>query len=342
MTPLQRLPMIDLMRALAFFAIIIFHASYTLWAPAGYDRVPEPDLWVWPLEAYARALSFSGFTIILLSFFLFGFKNEIGRGWQRLWLILAGFFVVWAVVSGSFPYIWDIYPYLLIVLALAGWTRRWPGWWLVILGGITVSTPFWNLEPTLKWPDWLSGPLFGNCSVNDSLGDDWPLLPWIGYPIFALGLGRLARDHEPRLRGMKRLEIFFWVVVLALSLTQIGEYYVTPLGNRFACYIFRRPLETFWAHQIWVIFLVRLGFLPAVHTWLSRSTVINWLSRRAVNRRFFLAYFIHYPYCLAWAWAAIALQVNLRGWIFALGVYSCAVWVECSSVVIRRFLTDNK
>ncbi len=337
-----RLPVIDLIRLFSFLAIIIFHTSFTLWPAAQFDRVPEPSLWITPLETYARALSFSGFTVIFLSFFLFGFKAELKQNWFRLWLLMLAFFALWRLGGDDFPYIWDIYPYLLVVVALSALLRNWPGWLLAILGGILTSIPFWHFEPRLQLVDWLSGPIFGNCHLNDLDGDEWPLLPWIGYPIFAFGMGRLARKYENKLKSMSFGEIVFWSAALGISLNQIGEYYATPLGYRFGCFIFRRPPLTFWSHQIWIIFLVRLGYTRVVNTWLTRNRLVTWITQRPVNRKFYLAYFLHYPFCLVWAAGASHLNLNLQPWVFAAGVFACVIWVEYSTVVLSRILLNNK
>jgi hypothetical protein len=327
---------IDVVRALSFFAVIVFHTSYALWAGAGVENVPVRDFWSAPVEDFARALSFSGFTLLFLSFFLFGWKQEPRKKWLRLWLILCAFFAVWAAAGGDFPYIWDIYPYLLVVIGLILLVRLWPPWILALAGGLLTSVPFWNLEAFFNWPVWLSGPLFGSCLRGDDLGEDWPLLPWIGYPIFAYGLGSLTYKYSLKLKRFTLWEAAVWILVLLSSLPYLGDYFFTPLGNSFACYIFRRPAEVFWAHQIWVIFLIRLNFIAAVARQIEGLRWIQWLSQRPLNQYFVLAYFLHYPFCLAWGAFARHFQIEMRGWCFALGIFLCVVWIEWAPRAARR------
>lgn len=329
----ERLPMIDILRLFSFFAIVIFHMTYALWGRNGFDFIPDSHLSTRILESYGRLMAFSGFTVLFLSFFLFGFR-AIQPDWRKLWLTLFGFFLVWAVAGGEFPYIWDVYPYLLVATLLCALSSKWPAWVLVALGGVTTSLPFWRLESILNLSPLVTGALFGNCSHSGGLGEEWPLLPWLGYPLFALGVGKLAFTHREGLTKMKSAEAVFWVAALSYSTTLLGGYFSTPIGDHFACFMFQRPADIFWAHQVWPIFFLRLGFLASVKASLTNSATTQKISRLMINQRFLFAYFIHYPFCLAWA-ALAAASAMPPEWAFALGVVTCIIWAEVTPRLFR-------
>jgi uncharacterized membrane protein len=331
----KRLVIIDLIRAASFIAIVIFHMTYALWGRTGLNVIPDTQLSTQVLEIYGRLLGFSGFTVLFLSFFLFGYQPN--RNWKKLWITLFGFFLVWAALSGEFPYIWDVYPYLLVVILLAAFLRSWPGWIVASIGAIVVSIPFWRLESYLNWPPIVTGTMFGNCTLSNGVGEDWPLLPWIGLPIFALGVGQLAHRHAKRLQNFSFAEGVFWLLALVSTAPYLGGYFSVPIGDHFACYVFRRPPVTFWSHQLCLILLLRVGFLPAVNNWLESRSFFKWLSGLAINRSFFLAYFVHYPYCLAWAAFASAIAMN-PATAFAVGVVTCLIWAECLPRLLRPFM----
>ena len=155
----QRLTGIDILRYFSFLAILIFHLTYAFWAPHGLEQQPFQGLWSQPFEQYARAFAFSGFSILLLSFFLFGFKES--RKLRFLISILSVFFVVWSIVSWDYPYFWDIYPYLISVLLLLAMVRklRIPPLVLIFSGAAITSIPFWQLEGVFALPAWLEPAL---------------------------------------------------------------------------------------------------------------------------------------------------------------------------------------
>ncbi len=333
LTDSTRLHGIDLLRTMSFLAILIFHLSYALWAHHGrLDAIQSPL--TKPFEVYARALVFSGFSVLLLSFFLFGFRGT--RKWGVLAYAFLGFFVVWNLTARELVYVWDIYPFLLCALILVRLVREASPTWLMGVGALLVSIPFWKLEGAWPQPAWLEPMLIGRCA-GQGLGD-WPLLPWIGYPLFAFGLGRLAALHRSKLKTMDSRELMVWVALLAASIAWLGNYYVTPLGDQFSCYTFRRPPAEFWAHQLWILFGLRVSLLAAVEGRLASWSWVRWLSRRSVNRRFFLVYFAHYPLCLAVAALADLYEVTFLPVTYVAGFFAVLLMTE---VVFRPGFGEN-
>src|SRR4051812_24785421 len=96
--PKQRILGIDLIRFFSFYAILAFHQSYALWAGDGHEGLAVKTLWLLPIEVYARTLAFSGFSVMFLSFFLFGLQLRASRKWHALWPILFVFFIIWSVL----------------------------------------------------------------------------------------------------------------------------------------------------------------------------------------------------------------------------------------------------
>src|ERR1044072_6926257 len=117
----NRLYVLDIVRFFAFLAIVSYHQSYAFWARFGHLGDPINSPWMIPVESYSRFWVFSGFSVMFLSFVLFGYKVRASR--RNLWLVLAAFFAIWCVTAEDFPYVWDVYPFLLASLALLALVR---------------------------------------------------------------------------------------------------------------------------------------------------------------------------------------------------------------------------
>ncbi|NJL25966.1 MAG: hypothetical protein HC902_12905 [Calothrix sp. SM1_5_4] len=202
--------------------------------------------------------------------------------------------MIWAFTVRDETTVWDIYPFLFISLLLVTVLRRSRPWFPVVTGAALLCVPFWRWEESLEIPLWLKTILVGACAEPLDMGD-WPLLPWIGYPLFAFGAGRWAAAWSSRER-LGRAEALVWILALTATLPWLGAYHDTPLGNRFSCFVFRVDPAAFWAHQTWIFALTRISLLMAVQGRLRSWDWPRWFSRRAVNRRFFLTYFLHYPF----------------------------------------------
>lgn len=336
----DRLLGLDLIRFFSFYAIVFFHWGVSLWAPLGYDYNPVGALrWA---ELYGRVLSFSGFSVLALSFFLFGYK---GRNLTKQNLLLPLLFVfggLWIFTDNEFPYLWDIYPYLLTAVSAVVLLDRLqvPPWLVALLSFILTSLPFWRLEGLVPLELWVEQIMWGVCRNEAALGE-WPLLPWIGFPLFAWALGRIASTQRERLASWLRLEQVAWTAVLALSITQLGNYYVTRLGDDFGCYMFRQTAWTFWAHQAWIFFFVRVSLLRHANGFLSRAKVMHLISALQVNQRFYVVYFLHYPialYCARWL---LSRNLGLNGLAGNLGLLLVIVLTEGGGIVFGLAARHN-
>lgn len=339
--PTERLYGLDLVRFVSFYAIVVFHLSYTLWGMRGHLDVPVQNWSTAPFEFYARALSFSGFSIIFISFFLFGLKPGVSRKWSWLWIALLIFLAVWNFTTEPITeYYWDIYPFLLAVFALISAARfvRLPPIALAVLGLVLTSIPFWQLQDYFALPRAWKIILFGHCEGLVGAAD-WPLLPWVGYPLLAFAAGGMARTHRAELAQWGLLERGIWALALLVSLYWLGDYYPTQLGGGYACYAFRRPIPVFWAHQIWILFAVRISLLSGINGRLAKNAGVRWISRRTVNRMFFLAYFIHYPLCFAAALAAGSLVY--APFTYPVAFFAVVLLIEAVPFVIAAIFRNN-
>ena len=298
---------LDVLRAVAFLAILIFHVSFAL-------KTTPPAM----LEIYGRLFAFSGFAVLFISFFLFGFRSSSERSWLRKIALLGAFAIVWTATAAEWPYLWDIYPFLICTLIGVTLIDRLhvAPLALAMLGGILISLPLWQLEGLLAGtPLLVKAGLLGACSVRSDLGD-WPVFPWIGWPLFAFGVGRLAKRQFSSLTQMRAPEFAIWIGTLGATTLWLGNYYVTPLGEEFGCYMFRQPPLTFWAHSAWFLFLVRASLLTSVQEFLGRSSLVKALQSWPSQRAFHLAYFVHYPIVFAWARSGLSFWlVLLLSWI---------------------------
>lgn len=334
----ERILGLDLIRFFSFSAILIFHLTYALWGRLGHTEIPVKSAWVQPLETYARALAGSGFYVLFISFFLYGLRPS--RKWVWLPVCFCAFFVLWNGIAGDWS--WDVYPFLFITLLVlgAGNLARARGRFWIFIGGVLLLTPFWNMEEIFHLPLKLESALWGVCTSRPDLGD-WPLLPWIGYPMLAFGLGKETRSLSA-LQTWRPAESFIWPVLLAAALPQLSKYYVTPLGDGFGCFIFRRPWFEFLALQIFLIFAIRVSLLRAVQSALGDRKWVCWISRRQINRHFFAAYGLHYPLCLYLAGLAFSEGLLFHPLTLLTAFVIVFTAVECACVALFRLIAHTK
>lgn len=332
----QRIYGLDLLRFFSFLAILVFHLTYAIWGRLGHTDIPVKSFWVWPLETYARLFAGSGFYVLFLSFFLYGVKPS--RKWNWLPLFFCGFFILWNFLAADWD--WDIYPFLFVTLLTLrlGDFLRVRGWLWMSLGAILLAIPFWNLEEVFHLPLRFESALWGVCQSRHDLGD-WPLLPWIGYPMLAFGFGMELRCL--RFDVWERAGKWIWPTLLALSLPLLAKYYVTPLGDAFGCSIFRRPFFEFLASQIWLLGAIRFSFLPRVQQALSEKAWVQWVSRRQINRHFFLAYGLHYPLCLLFAKWIFSKNLVFHPLTLLMGFAAVLVAVECACVALFKLIAHT-
>jgi len=336
---------IDVIRLLSFLAIVCYHVSYALWAPDGRLDVAVKDWWVYPFEVYARALVFSGFTIVFISFFLYGYKPSFSKKWKYLWILLLVFLSVWTYTTEETTDSWDIYQYLLATVLMIALVRllRIPAKVLAFTAFIVVSIPFWKLEglwPQIPPP--LESALWGLCYRAAGEGADWPLLPWLAYPLLAYAVGILVREHRPDFARIEIKELVVWIALILTSIPLLGTYYVSPLGTGFGCYVFRQAPLQFWAHQIWIWFLIRLSLTDKIQEKLQSSPAIRWVSRRQINRRFFLVYFLHFPLIFLAAQGARQGGVAYVGFVYFSIIVTTMLSLEVLPIVISKISAKIK
>ncbi len=288
---------LDLLRILSMLAI---HIHHFLWHAFYELDDPLKSHWLWaPIDAYARTLSFSGFSIVLLTSLLYGLTSRLER--RRL-LLLPFFLLAWAsfclLVWRETPVllVWDVYPLLLIGFLSAEIFRKISPIFLrfsAIVGFILLWIPFWKWEIFSDLSLFWQQIVVGNCQEDLA---DWPMLPWIGLVWLGYGLGfELQRLHLRRFSF--RLgwgEIFVFLPLLVVSLWAWGPYYRVLLGGGFACDVFRKEPYVFWAHMIWVSAFIRLSLEPRVQERLEKSKLIHSISSWGINQSFWIFYFSLY------------------------------------------------
>jgi hypothetical protein len=137
-----------------------------------------------------------------------------------------------------------------------------------------------------------------------------------------------VRENRNVFRIVERRELAVWSAGLACAIPFMGAYYVTPLGTDFGCYVFRRPPLEFWAHQIWIWFFVRMSLADKVQAALARSAAVRWISRRQVNRRFFLVYFLNFPLVFAAAHLAGRAGALYSPWAYIVSFFAIVLLLE--------------
>lgn len=335
---------IDLIRFVSFYAILVFHLSYGFWADHGHMDVAVDSRWLDPFEIYARALVFSGFTIVVISFFLYGLKPALSKKWNYLWILLLIFLVVWTYATEDVTDAWDIYQFLLATVFTIALVKalRIPAKVLAFASFVVVSVPFWRLEGL--WPNLspaFEAALWGNC-IGQGVRADWPLLPWIAYPLLGFSVGVLVRDNRADFSSISKAEWVAWAIALLGAIPLMGAYYVTPLGTDFGCYVFRRPPLEFWAHQIWIWFFVRVSLTTKVQDQLLALRAVTWISRRQVNQRFFLVYFLHFPLIFLFSHLAHASGSAYRPWAYIVSYFTIVLLLEGLPVVIGKISAKIK
>jgi hypothetical protein len=274
---------IDALRFFSFLAIVIFHVANAIF----FEGAPYEDwqgtFFEWQ-QIFARVLPFSGFTIVAIHSFLFGFFP--GQSERRRWLLLFLGSVILLMsygspLEGDFFWEWDIYQYLLFALLLLELLRIIsPSAWLVGASSFLIlCIPFWQWDFGL--PQMLLHPLIGVCNGGSRGG--WPLLPWLALPAFFFAWGRL----QTRL-PLRKWEGFFWLGCLLGSWPQWGAYFPVDTGAGFYCYIFRQGPLVFWSHLLWVLLLLRLAVQRP--QWFRH---LAFFSRWQINQRFGWAYLLH-------------------------------------------------
>lgn len=321
--PRERLIALDLLRFFSYWAIVVFQAVLF------YFYTPEmPFLDISPIlkffDHYARALAFSGFTIVLLSSFLITYSRELSFSRARLFAVIAlGWFVLSLFMNDGAWLSWDVYSLYFAGLALYMLVKKGHfllGW----LGFGLLWIPFWNFE---SWRSFLSVDaqhVFGLAPCVGREITEWPILPWIGLVWVGSSLGSLARQQQKQGKGLMRWpEAVVWSGLLLASVPQWGAYFNIRIGPYFSCDAFRQTPLVFWSHMIGPLFIMRLAFDPRVQRFLGRQSLVRIIGDLAISRHFWLAYIVQYVYILFVIMGLQAMKATWPGWYEEFEVAIC-------------------
>lgn len=302
----RRLHLIDIVRILSFIAIAQYHAIsqvYTDTYAEPYDALLHKGTLFGYLVEVCKPLSFSGFSIVVLSFFLFGRQNLSSEKARRLGILigLGTFFLLFTglgdLLSGVF-WEWDVYEFLIVSVASVLVLQRHPGLLKVlgILGFLLTWIPFFPLADKESIPLIVRSIFFGVCDLEGRGG--WALLPWIGLTWFTFYLGSLSKSSlQTKLqKGFLKMELFLWVPALIGSLFYWGAFYSVPLNHNFYCFVFRQQPVVWWSHLFWIFFFMRLSLIETVNESLHGFAFCRWLSSLKLSTHFGLCYLIHLFY----------------------------------------------
>ncbi|WP_295900699.1 hypothetical protein [uncultured Bdellovibrio sp.] len=296
----KRLHLIDIVRLLSFIPIVQYHAISQVYT----DTYAEPynvslhqgTLFDFIVEI-CKPFSFSGFSIVILSFFLFGRQNLSTEKTRRLGVLLGAgtLFLLFTGFGGFFSGIfweWDIYEFLIVSIASVLVAQRYPKVLkaLGVFGFFLTWIPFFLLAENESVPLVVRSILFGVCD-NEGRGG-WALLPWIGLTWFCFYLGSLSKSSlQPELKkGFLKNEIFFWLPALFGSLFYWGAFYSVPLNQNFYCFVFRQEPIVWWSHLLWIFFFIRLSLIESLNEKLHGFVFVRWLSGLKLSTHFGLCY----------------------------------------------------
>ncbi|MEO1302995.1 MAG: hypothetical protein AAFV36_07405 [Myxococcota bacterium] len=339
-----RLIGLDLIRAWAFFAIILWHTSWfarPLNVPAHADSgAPIFDAVLF----LSRFFSFSGITIVFLTSFLAGLASRpFGRKPWLPWFLGAGWIAFSAIIShreqSGFRLTWDVYPLLLVGL-LSGWfiyRIRSQRALLLLIGfcATMLTLPFWRLASALPLSRLVIEIVVGRCPVAD-----WPILPWLFLIWGGLASGRLYLDvRESMDRSfleLRRAEGLACIAAILTMLYVMPHWATVPVNDSFSCFTLRQPPRYFWGFFVGIIALVRLSLAPSIQEWLSQRRWARGLSHMAFNRRFFLSYLIHYVAIGAMTTIGRAVEVIDTSWYLDLTLLAAYASAIVAPAVVTR------
>jgi hypothetical protein len=288
----------DILRIISMLAIVTFHVNEAVF---WQDLNPiDISLHVYRFfEVICQHLTFSGFTIIALSFFL------MGKGSRKNYLPLFGFLALGVLVLASFQedppftgfyFEWDIYSFLLVSILFVQLLVFIPRWYGIVAGLAFLATwiPVWRLLPNS--PDFISQALVGICPPQ-GVGS-WPLMPWLSWPILFFCLGGLYRQSANFRHWLSQIhlkEMVIWISLLLISIPFYGAFNWVPIGPHFYCHTLRQEPYLFWATMVWIIFFMRISMVDKVNQWLSGQKWAQVIADLRWNRKFGVTYLVHLP-----------------------------------------------
>ncbi len=343
MTTSNRMHGLDVIRLVSFFAIATFHISLIHYFETDIVIANESII-IRIVEQIARALAFSGFTIVFLTSLLTSISSSSSLNRIRLFgFLIFGWFVFSALMNkpDDIFLVWDIYPLLfsgiLIATIVETYVPRFvPA--LGIIGFCMLWIPFWDFMQ-LTDPDiseaWI---VFGlaSCDVG---AIEWPILPWIGLPWFGYACGLALKQFTSTGRlselNLKKKEALFWLAVLGASSLGFGSFYHIKLGSSFSCDAYRQSPFIWWAHFSWVLFSIRLSFDARVQAKLASLRLFRFISNLAISRKFWLAYFLNYLLAYALSWTVDATEVEKMAYHVPVIAIIAVCFVPFTEIVLR-------
>ena len=294
----ERIHAIDFIRLFIYLAIASFHFQDIVWFNQGY--IFSSNSLAWHLtEQYARTFSYGGQIVVLITFFLIGFRENTK---QKLKSVLYGSLVASILMdfanytkNGSLL-IWDIYPLIFtgtLILLLSIYFSKNFSLVLGVLGILMLNIKFWEKLNNVELAFKLKIALVGDCN---SLFADWPILPWIGLIWFSFALGQWCYSNlnSCSLNTISKIEIFLWLIFLSFSVVFFNSYRNVPTNDNWACFVFRQEPYLFISQLILYIFLIRISLLKKINDIFSQFKISILVSRLQLSKNFGLFYLTHY------------------------------------------------
>jgi hypothetical protein len=340
---------LNVLRLIFFQAILVFHLCWGLWPDGSL-----PDTLIWNVASkFAWEFCASGFFIVALTCFLIGWRTQSKGRKAIFFAFLLGGWGLFSLLQSAYDLLhgfstqvwmsWDIYPLLALGLLTAKLADRGRGWlWLGGLGAFLLWIPFWHYEESKVLPLFPWHILIGNCREGYA---DWPIFPWIGLVWLGFSVGRWWKEKfadEP-LRRIEKIEWVAWTMALLASFPFLRTYAFSPIGENWACYVFRQPTYEFWAHLVVFAFCLRISFTPGLQRWLEARPLVSPLGKLCISRRFWLAYLLHYPLLFSVLWGVKSYGLPPGHWALDMAVLFSLPAVEmCTRLAEKAFTLVNK
>ena len=343
MTTSNRMHGLDAIRLVSFFAIATFHISLIHYFETDIVIANESII-IRIVEQIARALAFSGFTIVFLTSLLTSISSSSTLNRIRLFsFLIFGWFVFSALMNkpDDMFLVWDIYPLLFSGILIATivetyFVRLVPA--LGIIGFCMLWIPFWDFMQLTDRDVSEVWIVFGlaSCDVG---AIEWPILPWIGLPWFGYACGLAIKKFIAAGRlselNFKKKEAMFWLGVLGAASFGFGSFYHIKLGSNFSCEAYRQSPFIWWAHFCWVLFFIRLSFDGRVQAKLASMRLFRFISNLAISRKFWLAYFLNYLLAYSLSWIVDTTEVEKTRWQVPVIATIAVCFVPFTEIVLR-------
>ena len=287
---MKRLPALDLIRILSIFPIVHFHSVELVY----YSDTLPIELFSWS-HAVISSVSFSGFTLVFLFYFLLGWKQRksASLNLKKLYFFAIGMVLLSSICvlafGSDFILEWDIYHFLFFSFLVLKWIapRLKVNTFTVAFWFFLTSLPYWYID----YSGFGAAALLGACEGEGT--GMWPLLPGMPFVIFSYSLGTIAKNHLSRMSARLSL-LFVSIGVLSLSFASAFYFRQTPVGEGFGCYIHQPSLV------IWLALLLGLSALfigcsgVDLNQKLLKQPFFQSLTRQAWNQHFGLCYLSHW------------------------------------------------